>query len=74
MFTTQFMNENETNFIQKLIDKNSQVTIFLINGVKLTGEITVMDQNTVNLRREKHTQLVYKNAISTIMPLEPLEI
>tara|TARA_Y100000590_G_scaffold282647_1_gene317967 strand:+ start:489 stop:695 length:207 start_codon:yes stop_codon:yes gene_type:complete len=68
------MNENETNFIKKLIDKNAQVTIFLINGVKLTGEITAVDQNTLNLKREKHTQLVYKNAISTIMPLEPLEI
>ena len=68
------MNENETNFIKKLIDKNAQVTIFLINGVKLTGEITAVDQNTLNLKREKRTQLVYKNEISTIMPLEPLEI
>ena len=68
------MNDNETNFIKKLIDKNAQVTIFLINGVKLSGEITSVDDNTLNLKRDKHTQLVYKNAISTIMPIEPLDI
>ena len=68
------MNDNETNFIKKLIDKNAQVTIFLINGVKLSGEITSVDDHTLNLKRDKHTQLVYKNAISTIMPIEPLDI
>ena len=68
------MNENETKFIKTLIDSNSQVTIFLINGVKLSGEITSVDDNTLNLKREKHTQLVYKNAISTIMPIEPIDL
>ena len=68
------MNENEAKFIKKLIDNNSQVTIFLINGVKLSGEITSVDDNTLNLKREKHTQLVYKNAISTIMPIDPINL
>ena len=68
------MNDNETKFIKTLIDNNSQVTIFLINGVKLSGEITSVDDNTLNLKREKHTQLVYKNAISTIMPIDPIQL
>ena len=68
------MNENEAKFIKTLIDNNSQVTIFLINGVKLSGEITSVDENTLNLKREKHTQLVYKNAISTIMPIDPINL
>ena len=68
------MNENEEKFIQNLIDGGLQVTIFLINGVKLSGAITSVDDNTVNLKRDKHTQLVYKNAISTIMPIEPIEL
>tara|TARA_Y100001970_G_C14200605_1_gene840872 strand:- start:1154 stop:1360 length:207 start_codon:yes stop_codon:yes gene_type:complete len=68
------MNENEAKFIKTLIDNNSQVTIFLINGVKLSGEITSVDDNTLNLKREKHTQLVYKNAISTIMPIDPINL
>ena len=68
------MNENEEKFIQNLIDGGLQVTIFLINGVKLSGSITSVDDNTLNLKRDKHTQLVYKNAISTIMPIEPIEL
>ena len=68
------MNENEEKFIQNLIDGGLQVTIFLINGVKLSGVITSVDDNTLNLKRDKHTQLVYKNAISTIMPIDPIQL
>ena len=68
------MKDNETKFIQTLIDGNAQVTIFLINGVKLSGEITSYDDNTLNLKRDKHTPLVYKNAISTIMPIDPIDL
>lgn len=68
------MKDNEAKFIQTLIDGNAQVTIFLINGVKLSGEITSVDDSTLNLKRDKHTQLVYKNAISTIMPIDPIEL
>ena len=38
------------------------------------GEITSYDDNTLNLKRDKHTQLVYKNAISTIMPIDPIAV
>ncbi|KAJ35186.1 RNA-binding protein Hfq, partial [Agrobacterium tumefaciens] len=48
--------------------------IFLINGVKLTGVITSFDNFCVLLRRDGHSQLVYKHAISTIMPGQPLEL
>ncbi|MBO1359630.1 RNA chaperone Hfq [Acetobacter sacchari] len=50
------------------------VTIFLVNGVKLQGVITWFDAETVLLRRDGHTQLVYKHAISTVMPLVPVNI
>ncbi|MBA4249537.1 MAG: RNA chaperone Hfq [Candidatus Puniceispirillum sp.] len=53
------------NHVRK--NKNS-LTIFLINGVKLQGVVTWFDQATILLRREGHSQLVYKHAISTIMP------
>lgn len=52
----------------------SPVTIFLVNGVKLQGVISWFDDNVVLLRRDGHTQLVYKHAISTVMPLTPLTI
>ena len=50
------------------------VTIFLINGVKLQGVITWFDNFSVLLRRDAHSQLVYKHAISTIMPAAPVQL
>ena len=44
------------------------VTIFLINGVKLQGVIASFDQFCLLLRRDGHVQLVYKHAVSTVMP------
>ena len=50
------------------------VTLFLINGVKLQGVITWFDSFSVLLRREGTVQLVYKHAISTVMPSLPLDL
>ena len=49
-------------------------TIFLINGVKLQGVITWFDNFCVLLRRDGQSQLVYKHAISTIMPSQPISL
>ncbi len=50
------------------------VTLFLVNGVKLQGIITWFDNFCVLLKREGVTQLVYKHAISTIMPNEDISL
>ena len=50
------------------------VTVFLINGVKLQGIITQQDEESLLLRRDGHTQLVYKHAVSTIMPSVAVDI
>jgi host factor-I protein len=50
------------------------VTVFLVNGVKLQGIITWFDHFSVLLRRDGHTQLVYKHAISTVMPGSPIQL
>jgi len=50
------------------------VTVFLVNGVKLQGIITWFDNFSVLLRRDGHTQLVYKHAISTVMPGAPIQL
>lgn len=44
------------------------VTIFLVNGVKLQGVVTWFDNFCVLLKRDGQVQLVYKHAISTVMP------
>ena len=53
---------------------DAPVTMFLVKGVKLQGIITWFDNFCVLLRRDAHSQLVYKHAISTVMPATPVQI
>ncbi len=66
--------EIEEKFLSKLKENEISVTVFLVNGVKLQGIITWFDEATLLLRRDGHTQLIYKHAVSTIMPGEAVEI
>ncbi|WP_240655040.1 RNA chaperone Hfq [Rhodovarius crocodyli] len=59
-------------FLNHVRKSKTPVTVFLINGVKLQGIITWFDNFSVLLRRDGHTQLVYKHAISTVMPGAPI--
>ncbi|MEM7440439.1 MAG: RNA chaperone Hfq [Pseudomonadota bacterium] len=59
-------------FLNNVRKNKISVTIFLINGVKLQGMITWFDNFCVLLRRDGQSQLVYKHAISTIMPAQPV--
>jgi len=61
-------------FLNHVRKNKVPVTIFLINGVKLLGVITWFDNFCVLLRREGQSQLVYKHAISTIMPGQPISL
>ena len=61
-------------FLNHVRKQKISLTIFLVNGVKLTGIVTWFDNFCVLLRRDGHSQLVYKHAISTIMPSEPLRM
>ncbi len=61
-------------FLNHLRKNKTPVTIFLVNGVKLQGIITWFDNFSVLLRRDGHSQLVYKHAISTIMPVTPIQL
>ena len=59
-------------FLNSIRKEKIPVTVFLINGVKLQGIVTWFDNFSLLLKREAHVQLVYKHAISTIMPTEPI--
>ena len=68
-------NQNLQDVFLNHIRKNkSPVTVFLVNGVKLQGVITWFDNFSVLLRRDGHAQLVYKHAISTVMPAQPVQL
>ena len=64
----------QDTFLNSVRKSKNPVTLFLVNGVKLQGVITWFDNFSVLLRREGTVQLVYKHAISTIMPSLPLDL
>ncbi len=61
-------------FLNTLRKTKNPVTVFLVNGVKLQGIVTWFDNFSILLRRDNMSQLVYKHAISTIMPTNPLQM
>jgi host factor-I protein len=61
-------------FLNHIRKNKLLVTVFLMNGVKLQGVITWFDNFCVLLRRDGHAQLVYKHAISTVMPMAPVQL
>ncbi len=68
---TQNLQDAFLNHIRK---NKTPVTVFLVNGVKLQGVITWFDNFCILLRRDGHSQLVYKHAVSTVMPVAPLQL
>ena len=61
-------------FLNALRRSKAPVTMFLVKGVKLQGIVTWFDNFSVLLRRDGQSQLIYKHAISTIMPWGPLDV
>ncbi len=59
-------------FLNLLRKHKVPVTMFLVKGVKLQGIVTWFDNFSILLRRDGQSQLVYKHAISTIMPSQSL--
>ncbi|CAO4847878.1 MAG: RNA-binding protein Hfq [Holosporales bacterium] len=61
-------------FLNHVRKNKVPVTVFLVNGVKLQGVVTWFDTATMLLRRDGHSQLVYKHAVSTLMPQGPIQL
>lgn len=72
------MSSEKTNlqdvFLNCLRKSKLPVTVFLVNGIKLQGTITSFDNFCLQLRRDGQSQLVYKHAISTVMPMGPIQL
>lgn len=64
----------QDTFLNAVRKSRTPLTIFLVNGVKLQGVVTWFDNFCVLLRRDGQVQLVYKHAISTIMPGAPVQM
>lgn len=73
MATEKKQNLQDT-FLNAVRKSRTPLTVFLVNGVKLQGVVTWFDNFCVLLRRDGQAQLVYKHAISTIMPTQPVQL
>jgi host factor-I protein len=60
-------------FLNQMRKEKIPVTMYLVNGARLTGTIKGFD-NFVILMKQENQQLVYKHAISTIIPDKPVEL
>ena len=64
----------QDQFLNSIRRSKSPVTIFLVKGVKLQGVVTWFDPFSLLLRRDGNAQLVYKHAISTVVPSRPVRL
>lgn len=65
-------NNIQNNYLVELVSHKTHVSLYLINGIKLSGVIFEVDDSCVLLRDNKNTvtQLIYKHAISTVVPVK----
>ena len=61
-------------FLNALRRSKTPITMFLVNGVMLQGQIAAFDLFCMLLQRDGMAQLVYKHAVSTIQPAHPLNL
>ena len=64
----------QEQFLLQARRERTGLTVFLMNGFQMRGVVTGYDHFTVVLECEGKQELVYKHAISTIIPAKPLEL
>ena len=64
----------QDTFLEHMREQKTPLTIFLRNGVKLEGVVASFDNFSIMLVRDGFSQLIYKHAISTIMPAAPIKL
>lgn len=64
----------QDQFLNHLRKNKTQLSLFLVNGVKLQGIVTGFDPFCLLLKSGTQQQLIYKSAISTIAPMTPVDL
>lgn len=68
------ISNTQDKFINHLISKKSLIRIYLVNGIKLEGTIISSDEDCLVIKKDDHSILVYKQALSTITPYDSIKI
>ena len=64
----------QEGFLNRARSDRAAVTVFLVNGFQMRGTVRAFDSFVVLLESEGKQHLIYKHAISTIVPAKPLEL
>ena len=64
----------QDHFLNSIRNGNLLTVFFLVNGFQLKGKIKAFDQFTVVVDADGKQQMVYKHAISTIIPAQPVAL
>ena len=64
----------QDTFLARVRQRRCPVTVFLVNGFQMRGVVEGFDVFTVVLQSDGKQNLIYKHAISTIMPLQPISL
>ncbi|BAN26606.1 protein hfq [Caballeronia insecticola] len=57
----------QSTFLRVLVDEQTPVWVFLVNGIKLSGVVTLFDRYAISLRSTSGSQTIFKSAVSTVM-------
>lgn len=63
----------QDTFLNKVRKDNSLITIYLINGFQLKGKVKAFDNYTIVLESDGNQNMIYKHAISTIIPSQQID-
>ncbi|MDR0818297.1 MAG: RNA chaperone Hfq [Oscillospiraceae bacterium] len=64
----------QDHFLNSLRGTRTPVTVFLVNGFQLRGTVVAFDKYTVVLDSEGKQELIYKHAISTLIPIRSVPL
>lgn len=64
----------QDNFLNKARRENISILIYLVNGYQIKGYVKGFDNYTIILNADGKQQLIYKHAISTIIPSQHIEL
>ena len=67
-------NNYQDKYLKTLKEKELKVVIYLVNGVRLTGSITGFDNFVIIVDTNTGQQMVYKHAVSTLVPEEDIKL
>lgn len=64
----------QDNFLNKARRGNITITVYLVNGYQIKGNVKGFDNYTIVLKSDDKQQMIYKHAISTIIPSQEIEL